>query len=107
MRKLAEPRRGLRHVARGVSLGYQVPQFPAGRGQPRDPERGAPRNAAEGGGGDHPGSQAAAAESLSGFDPLPRDGIELTPFSPELAAQMETAERVMREDRDVLRKLAE
>ena len=35
------------------------------------------------------------------------DGIELTPFDPEFAAQMEVAERVMREDRDVLRKLAE
>jgi putative addiction module antidote len=35
------------------------------------------------------------------------NGIELTPFNPELATQMETAERVMREDRDVLRKLAE
>lgn len=35
------------------------------------------------------------------------NGIELTPYSPELAAQMEAAERVMREDRDVLRKLAE
>jgi len=35
------------------------------------------------------------------------NGIELTPYNPEFAAQMETAERVMREDRDVLRKLAE
>ena len=35
-----------------------------------------------------------------------RQGIELTPYNPELAAQMEVAERVMREDRDVLRKLA-
>ena len=34
-------------------------------------------------------------------------GIELTPYNPEFAAQMEVAERVMREDRDVLRKLAE
>jgi putative addiction module antidote len=34
-------------------------------------------------------------------------GIELTPYNPEFAAQMEIAERVMREDRDVLRKLAE
>jgi putative addiction module antidote len=34
-------------------------------------------------------------------------GIELTPYSPEFAAQIEEAERVMREDRDVLRKLAE
>ena len=35
------------------------------------------------------------------------NGIELTPYNPEFAAQMEVAERVMREDRDVLRKLAE
>ena len=34
-------------------------------------------------------------------------GVELTPYDPELAAQMEAAEAVMREDRDVLRKLAE
>ncbi len=35
------------------------------------------------------------------------DGITLTPFDPELARQMEVAERIMREDRDLLRKLAE
>lgn len=35
------------------------------------------------------------------------NGIELIPFNPDLAAQMEVTERVMREDRDVLRKLAE
>jgi putative addiction module antidote len=35
------------------------------------------------------------------------NGIELTAYNPEVAAQMEAAERVMREDRDVLRKLAE
>jgi putative addiction module antidote len=34
-------------------------------------------------------------------------GIELVPYDPEFAAQMEAAERVMREDRDVLQKLAE
>ena len=34
------------------------------------------------------------------------DGVKLTPFDPELAGQMEVAERVMREDRNVLRKLA-
>ncbi len=34
-------------------------------------------------------------------------GIELTPYNPQFAAQMEAAEQVMREDRDVLRKLAE
>jgi len=34
-------------------------------------------------------------------------GVELTPYDEEFAAQMEIAEAVMREDRDVLRKLAE
>lgn len=34
------------------------------------------------------------------------DDIKLTPFDPKLAGQMEVAERVMREDRNVLRKLA-
>lgn len=34
-------------------------------------------------------------------------GVELTPFDAEFAAQMEIAERIMREDRDLLRKLAE
>ena len=34
-------------------------------------------------------------------------GIELTPYDPDFAAQMDIAEQVMREDRDVLRKLAE
>jgi putative addiction module antidote len=34
-------------------------------------------------------------------------GIELSRYDPEFAAQMEEAERVMRDDRDVLRKLAE
>ena len=34
-------------------------------------------------------------------------GIELTALDEELAKQMDVAERVMREDRDVLRKLAE
>ena len=34
------------------------------------------------------------------------DGIELTPFDPELARQLQAAEEVMRENRDVLRKLA-
>jgi len=36
-----------------------------------------------------------------------KQGIELTPYNPEFARQMEAAERVMREDRDALRKLAE
>lgn len=35
------------------------------------------------------------------------DGIKLSPFDPKLARKMEVAERIMREDRDVLRKLAE
>ena len=34
-------------------------------------------------------------------------GIDLSPYDPEFAAQMEEAERVMRDDRSVLRKLAE
>ena len=34
------------------------------------------------------------------------DGIKLSPFDVKLAAQMETAERIMRKDRNVLRKLA-
>ena len=35
------------------------------------------------------------------------NGIELVPYDPDFAAQMEIAEEVMREDRDVLRRLAE
>ncbi|SJZ76138.1 AbrB/MazE/SpoVT family DNA-binding domain-containing protein [Novilysobacter spongiicola] len=35
------------------------------------------------------------------------DGIKLTAFDPKLAAQMEVAERIMREDRQVLHKLAQ
>ncbi len=35
------------------------------------------------------------------------DGLRLTVFDPELAAQMELAEQVMREDRLILRKLAQ
>lgn len=35
------------------------------------------------------------------------NGIELTPFDEDFAEQIKLAERVMREDRDVLRKLAE
>jgi putative addiction module antidote len=35
------------------------------------------------------------------------NGIELTPYNPEFAEQIEIAEQVMREDRDALRKLAE
>lgn len=33
------------------------------------------------------------------------NGVELTPYNPEFAKQMEAAEKVMREDRDVLRRL--
>ena len=36
-----------------------------------------------------------------------KQGIELTPYNPEFARQVEAAERVMREDHDALRKLAE
>jgi len=35
------------------------------------------------------------------------NGIELTPYDPEVADQLSVAVRVMREDRDALRKLAE
>jgi putative addiction module antidote len=35
------------------------------------------------------------------------DGIHLVPYEEEFATQMETAREVMRENRDVLRKLAE
>lgn len=35
------------------------------------------------------------------------DGITLTPYDPEFDRQMEVAEKIMREDRDLLRKLAE
>ena len=35
------------------------------------------------------------------------DGIRLTTYDPEFAAQMEMAERIMRDRRDLLRKLAE
>jgi putative addiction module antidote len=34
------------------------------------------------------------------------DGVKLTPFDPELADQMEVAERVMRKRRTLLNKLA-
>ena len=34
-------------------------------------------------------------------------GVELSPYNEEFATQMEIAEAIMREDRDVLRKLAE
>ncbi len=35
------------------------------------------------------------------------NGVELTPYDPEFAAQMEVAEDVMRRRRNMLRKLAE
>ena len=35
------------------------------------------------------------------------DGIKLTRYDPQLAAQMEVAEKIMREDRQVLHKLAQ
>lgn len=35
------------------------------------------------------------------------DGVRLTVYDPKLAAQMEVAESVMREDRNVLHKLAQ
>jgi putative addiction module antidote len=35
------------------------------------------------------------------------DGVKLTTYDPQLAAQMEVAERIMREDRQVLHKLAQ
>ena len=35
------------------------------------------------------------------------NGVELTPYDPDFATQMEAAEAIMREDRDVLKKLAE
>jgi putative addiction module antidote len=34
------------------------------------------------------------------------DGIKLSPFDPQLAAQLDVAERVMRKRRSLLRKLA-
>lgn len=35
-----------------------------------------------------------------------KGGIELTPYDPEFAKQMDLAEEIMHEERDVLRKLA-
>ena len=35
------------------------------------------------------------------------NGIELTSYNPEFAAQVGVAEAIMREDRDILKKLAE
>ena len=36
-----------------------------------------------------------------------KDGIELTPFDPEFAADMAMAERIMAKNKNLLRKLAE
>jgi len=36
-----------------------------------------------------------------------KNGIELTSYDPEFAKQVEVAERVMRKDRDALKKLAQ
>jgi len=41
------------------------------------------------------------------FGTKPPKGLKLSPYREELAQQMEVAEKVMRQDRDVLRKLAE
>ena len=35
------------------------------------------------------------------------NGVELTPYDPRFAEQMDTAEQIMHEDRDALRKLGE
>lgn len=34
------------------------------------------------------------------------DGIELTPYDPEFAEQMDVAKKIMRRERDVLKKLS-
>lgn len=34
-------------------------------------------------------------------------GLELTPYNPDFAVQMDMAENIMRENRDILKKLAE
>lgn len=36
-----------------------------------------------------------------------QNGIELTPYDPEFAMQMDVAEEIMQQNRNVLRKLAE
>lgn len=36
-----------------------------------------------------------------------QDGVELTPYDPELAEQMDVLDQVMRENRDLFRRLAE
>ena len=49
--------------------------------------------------------RAKKGDSLLVFET--RNGIQLSPYDPTVEEQMEIAEKVMREDRDVLRKLAE
>ncbi len=34
------------------------------------------------------------------------NGVELTPYNPEVAEQLDVAEQIMRDDRDVLKRLA-
>ena len=34
------------------------------------------------------------------------NGVELTPYNPEVAQQLDVAEQIMREDRDVLKRLS-
>ena len=62
------------------------------------------------------GNAASARDALKGYDidvvlldiMMPgADGIRLTSYDPVFAAQMEVAEQIMREDRDLLRRLAE
>ncbi len=36
-----------------------------------------------------------------------KDGVELTPFDPEFANRMDRVERIMRENRNLLKRLAE
>jgi len=49
--------------------------------------------------------RVAAGDSLLVTE-APDGSFRLTPYEPEFAAQMEIAERVMREDQEILRALA-
>ena len=49
--------------------------------------------------------RATKGDSIFAFETP--NGIELSPYDPVVARQMEVAERVMKKHRDVLRKLAE
>lgn len=51
--------------------------------------------------------QLQVAEGDSLYVVETKQGIELIPYNSEFAQQMETAESIMREDRDALRNLAE